>query len=152
MLAQMTASLLMWLLSFASSKLRAFISLRLLCILVTWQREIRTTQEVIILSYDKMFPEQNNLLFKFQTHMGRNYNFLCGWQLSSRNRVRVVMPVASAFEIFLCPDAVIEHSEAHPCGKSCRWVCNPAKSMQLWVWTKWGTPIACFHCKPGKRS
>lgn len=152
MLAQMTASLLMWLLSFASSKLRAFLSLCLLCILVTWQREIRTTPEVITLSYDKMFPEQNNLLFKFQTHMARNCNFLCGWQLSSTNRVRVIMPMAFAFEIFLHPDSVIEPLVARAREKSCRWVCNTAKHTQLWVWTKWGTATVCLHYRPGKRS
>lgn len=112
MLAQTTASLLMWLLSFASSKLRAFLSLCFLCILVTWQREIITTQEVIILSYDKVFPEQNNLLFEFQTHMCRNYNFLCGWQLSSTNRMRAMMLMASAFERGLHPGAAMEHSVA----------------------------------------
>lgn len=93
----MTASFLMWLLSFTSSKLKAFLSLGLLRILVTWQREIITTQEVIILSYDKVFPEQNNLLFEFQTHMCRNHNFLCGGQLSSTDRMRGIMPTASAF-------------------------------------------------------
>lgn len=147
MLAQMTASLLMWLLSFASSELRALLSLCLLCILVTWQREIRTTQEVIILCYDKVFPEQNNLLFKFQTHTVRNYNFLCGWQMSSTNRVRVIMPVASAFEIFLCLDAVIEHSVVHPCGKSASECATSKVARALW-----GTPTVCLLCRSGKRS
>lgn len=61
--------------------------------------------EVIILSYDKMFPEQNNLLFEFQTHMRRNHNFLCGGQLSSTDRMRGIMPSASAFGTMPVPRA-----------------------------------------------
>lgn len=46
---------------------------------------------IIILSYAKVFPEQNNLL-RFQTRMCRNYNFLCGQQLASSKGVRGIMP------------------------------------------------------------
>lgn len=147
MLAQTTASLLMWLLSFASSKLRAFLSLCFLCTLVTWQREIITTQEVIILSYDKVFPEQNNLLFEFQTHMCRNYNFLCGWQLSSTNRMRAMMLMASAFERGLHPGQ--QWNIQWPlCVVSPAGECKTAKCKQLWVLTQWRATAAGFGC-PG---
>lgn len=147
MLAQMTALILMWLSSFASSKLRAFLSLGLLLILVTWQREIITTQEVIILSYDKGFPEQNNL-FEFQTHMCRNHYFLCGGQLFSTNRMRRIMPTASAFGTMPVPGGSNQDCQWPICMVSPAGECETATCKQVWVRRQWRSTASDFGC-PG---
>lgn len=64
---------------------------------------------------------------------------------SPANRTRVIVSMASAFEMFLCPEDMREHSVTHLCGKPCRWVCNTAKYQQLWVLIKLKSWAMCFR-------